>query len=281
MSTTYYVPSGKIPIIGAMVTLVVAAVVPLVMAVPYAVALVYNPSAYLGIVLPGLMGGAIGFGVAKAGTWMKVRNAWALVGVAVLSAMACWLLSWVPWEYFTLSHIGQDIDLQTVLWPPTFLELFAILYENGAWTIGRSGEPVSGFMLLLVWMGEAGIVLVASGVAAWAAGSAGVFCETCERWCKRVSNAFVHGAEAESQITSKLAVGDLGVLTSAPRTQPSAGQWIETAVLYCECGATNTLLVERCLRKVDRRGNARVERKPIVKHALITKAQADWARNGR
>jgi hypothetical protein len=76
-------------------------------------------------------------------------------------------------------------------------------------------------------------------------------------------------------------VGDLGVLTSAPRTQPAAGQWIETAVLYCECGATNTLLVERCLRKVDRRGNARVERKPIVKHALITKAQADWARNGR
>jgi len=278
VSAAYYKPSHKVPILGLVVTLIGGVIVSGLLFVPYAAVLVYNPSAYLGIVLPALFGGAIGGLVAAIGRRMKIRNPWALALAGVAFAMGSYVLSWVPWEWFTLSHLGQEVDVRAVLYPITFLEILQLLYENGAWTIGSSGGAVSGAMLGLVWLCEAGLIVGSSGFVAFALASSGVFCETCEKWCTSVASVFTHSVGAQGQISNELERRNLAVLTSAPRPEPTDGMWLETALAYCECGATNTLLVESCTRKVDRRGNATVQRQPVVKHLLIARDEAQWVR---
>jgi hypothetical protein len=280
VTPSYYQPSGRVSILGLLAALIVGAAVAGIGGFVYAVVLVYNPSAYLGLVLPVLYGAGVAAATSFAGKKLKVRNAWVLMGLSVVLTMGGYLLSWIPWEYFTLSHLGNDVDWLAVIYPPSFIEILGLIYENGAWTIGTSGSggAVSGVMLGIVWLLEAASVFGASAVTAFTVGSSGVFCETCEEWCTRIGDLFHHAPEAQSQITDALATRrDLSVLTSAP---PATGTptWLETELSHCRCGATNTILVQHCERKVDRRGNASVHKTPIVKHLLVAREEADWVR---
>ena len=281
MTPTYYKPSGKISILGVLGSLAVGGVVAFIGAFLYALALVYNPSAYLGIILPALFGAGVAGASAFVGKKLKVRNAWVSMGIAVVLTMSGYLVSWIPWEWFTLYHLGNQVDWLAVIYPPSFIDILGLIYENGAWTIGSSssGGAVSGLMLALVWLLEAGIVFGTSAFTAYAVGSSGVFCETCEEWCRKIAGLFNHAPEAQGQIANALGgARDLSVLTSAA---PAAGTptWVETELNHCRCGATNTLLVQRCERKVDGRGNVSITKAPIVEHLLLAKEEADRLRS--
>lgn len=278
MSATYYQPSGRVPFLGPVVAVVIGGILIAVFALLYAAALVYNPSAYLGIALPIFYGAAAGGVVSALGRRFKIRNATVLAGLGTAMAMGGYLLSWIPWVWITLCHLGSEVDVIAVLYPPSLLDILGLLYENGAWSIGSSGGAVSGLMLALVWLLEAIIILIASAFTAFAVGSYGVFCETCEEWAAQMKGLFRHEGSAGAQLMRQLEAHDVSVLTSAPAADPASNAWIETELTVCGCGATNTLLVEKCTRAVDGRGNARVERLPIVSHLLITKQQAQWVR---
>lgn len=278
VETAYYRPSGRVSPVGLAAAVVIGGVLTLVLSFLYAVALVYNPSAYLGLALPLLYGAAAGGVVAALGRRFKTRNARVLAIAGTTVAMLGYLLSWIPWEWFALTHMGSEIDVVAVLFPPSFFAMLGFIYENGAWTLGHSADAVSGVLLGAIWLLEAVAVLGASAVTSYGMGSHGVFCETCETWCTQQKDLFRHEGALGAEITRLLDARDLSILKTARRASPGASAWIETALTGCPCGATNTLFVEQVTRTADGRGKSRIERLGLVEHLLIAKHEAEQVR---
>lgn len=278
MDTEYYRLSGKVAPVGLAFAVALGSLITLALAFVYAAALVYNPSAYLGLALPLLYGGAAGGFVAALGQRFKTRNARVLAIAGTCVAMVGYVVSWVPWEWLALTNMGSRIDVVAVLYPPSFLQMLSFIYENGAWSIGGAHEPVAGALLGAVWALEAIAVFASSAAVAFGVGGHGVFCETCEAWCKLDKDLLRHEGARAADMTRKLDARDFSVLETAPRATPGASAWVETGIASCPCGATNTLLVEQCTRGKDGRGKSRFERLPLIKHLLVTKAEADRIR---
>jgi hypothetical protein len=276
----FYRPSGRVSLLGLFVAWIVGGVVASAGALVYAAVLVYNPSAYLGVFLPMAFGAAIGGMTAAAGKRFKIRNPIVLTVFATMLTMGGYLISWPPWMWLTLSRLEQPIDFVAVIFPPTFVDILGLMYENGVWTIGTSssGGAVSGVALGIVWLCEAVLIFGAAALTAYTVGAMGVFCETCEEWCVRTKELLRHVGSSTTQLTHELSNRDLKSLERTPRAHPGSNEWVESDLYACRCGATNTIDVFGCTRTFDRRGQPRVQRISLVKHLLITKQEADWTR---
>lgn len=276
---SYYKHSGKISLFGLVGGAFAGLALSLALGPFYGLVLVYNPSAYLGILLPVLLSGALGFGVAFTMKKLGSRNAWVPPLMALATAALTLFISWPSWFAVMLWREGAGQDALFAFWPPSFLELLAGVYAEGAWTIGSSGGAVSGLFLGFVWLCETVIVLGVAPVIALTVAGDGIYCEQCQRWCRRVPSELRLDVSQVGQIAQRLEQGDLNVLTETPRTPDAEDVWAAVALDHCEgCGETNTLLVENVTRGRDARGNQTFHRAPIVRFMLITKDQAAWAR---
>jgi hypothetical protein len=271
----FYRHSGKVSFFGVAVGLVIAAAMVIGLAPLYALVLVYNPSAYLGVVMPFLFSAGIGWGLAFAMKKLGTRNAWVAPVLALGTAGAAYLVSWPLWVAVWLWR--GDGDPLLAFWPPSFVQLMASIYAEGVWTIGRSGSPVSGFLLGAVWAIEAIVVVVTAPLIALSVSGNGVYCERCQGWCTRADRTLRLDPAGESIVVERLNRRDLAALSETPRVPDAQNTWTEASLDACEgCGGTNALLVEHVDRSYDNRGNAQLVRTTRVPHLLVSKEESDW-----
>jgi hypothetical protein len=280
VSATYYQPSGRVSIFGVVGGLVVGGIAAFVTAIVYAAALVYVPVVQVAVLIPFLFGagsGAITVAIARR---FKLRNRFVAVGLALATTSFAYFFSWVPWTYFTLSHLGvSEYGFVDVLNPLVLFGLLAEFYENGVWSIGSNGSAVSGIMLGICWFLEMLIVLgMACGVG-YTQGSKGVFCEACESWCEELPGIRRFAIAAELELVRRLGLRDVAVLGQMPVASPGETLWVDLTLSHCaSCGQTNTLLVERCTSSRDHRGNTTIARAPLVRHLLVRRDEVEWIR---
>jgi hypothetical protein len=281
---TYYRHSGRISFFGVVGGLATSAMLVIGVAPLYALVLVYNPSAYLGIVLPFLFGAAIGGLVAWAMKKLGSRSWWFAPVLAFFTAAIAYAVSWPAWFAVMLWRNDLGLEALAAFWPPAFLELLAGAYEEGVWTLGRSDSAVSGPFLGIIWLLEAAIVLVTTPAVALGVAGSGVYCEGCHRWCVRVPGdasleARFHASSA-GQLSNALERRDLSVLTMVPRADDAENEWVGGSLQVCDgCGGTNTLLLESVTRTYDSKGRPQLSRHRLVQHLLLRKDETDWARS--
>lgn len=281
MSVTHYRRSHGVSLLLLPIALAVCGAISVVASVVYAYCMVYVPVVQLAFLLPLLFGGGMGATLAFVMKSLKVRSTFLSVGVALLFTGGSYVLSWLPWTYATFARAGVDVSMLDVLFPPSLVVMIANVYENGAWSIGTgSSEPVSGVMLGICWALEAVFVLGAAPLAAFGVASGGVFCESCQTWCKVHRDVMRLPPQAQATLATRLDAQDFTVLAETPRAQPYDNPFLRIDLHRCAgCGGTNTLSLSLVTR-THQNGKEQVHESPIVQSVLLSRDYADWVQKG-
>jgi hypothetical protein len=281
-----YVSTGRTPFFGVVLGLAAGATVATVLAVLYAIAIVYIPYVYVLCLLTMLFGLAVGGTVAGVMHALKVRSAsFVLLACFAMGAFA-WLLSWPAWILAVLFRAEVPLGPLDVLEPSFFLDALGQIYETGTWSLGSSSPAVSGALLGAFWLAEAGLVVSFSTLAMLVTYAEQEFCEACGSWFTTLPEQARYDRDAADAIRDALAVsGDLSVLASAPPPGPpkpkEPRQWASLRLGFCRtCGETNLVGLDIVAERVGPTG--RTERK-LVEHmpyVCIRKDQMHWLREG-
>ena len=172
MTNSYYKPSGKFSGIFFLYYLLVLVIgVPLVSTI-YVYLIYYVPFIYANLLITIGCGALLGFLVALAANFGKVRNP---LLVLVTTFVAVCALLYVSWAVYIPVIFAGDIltfgerfivAFELLLRPAEILAWALIINEVGVWTIGEGGEPIRGILLSLLWVVEflliAGLALATS-----------------------------------------------------------------------------------------------------------------------
>lgn len=280
LAETHYRPSHRISFLWFPLALGVSGAIAVVAAFVYAYVMVYVPVVQLAFLLPLLFGAGMGAAVAWLLRLAKTRSPFVSAGVATLVTGGSYALSWLPWTYATFARAEVEVSFLDVLWPPSLAAMIAGIYETGAWSIGRSGEPVSGLVLGICWAVEALMIVAVAPAVAVATASSGVFCEKCERWCAPAKDVMRLPADVQGHVAPRLDQRDLRVLSEVPRAQPYDNPFLSIDLHLCPgCGETNTLTLTHVHRTSDGKRENVVSTK-LVDRVLVSRDDAEWVRRG-
>ena len=274
----FYKESGRIGV-GAIVIMILAGVlVALLLGFVYAYAVFYIPFIYLNFILTFFYGAAVGFAVMWAGRVGKARNTLAISIFGVLMGVVAVYTQWVFWVH-ALTGSTEGIDA-TFLWSPAnlwgFLNLVA---ENGVWSFGRSGEPVKGVILWIVWAIEAGIIVFA---AMWVSrlGAGGVFCERCDRWAEDEPDlVHLELGDKTGEAIEHLVGGSFESLKQLQRA-PDESAFFQIGACNCpQCKELNTLNAKVVVHQLDEKGNIQKQETPVLAGLLTPRPVLDDLKN--
>ncbi len=269
--TTYYQPSGKMPLTGVLLLLVggCAAAVPL--SVIYVLAIRYIPFVYLNLLA--VAGFGIGFGllVAKLAAVGRLRSP-ALAGA--LGLVAGCLATWLEWVFFAafIVHNGDEVPLVPAyfgfLINPRALGAFARLAaEHGTWSM-KDGDPVKGIVLIAIWIAEALVIVVPAVI--FARGQAArPFSELLQRWA--ISTKLpgrLPFFERPAEVRARLEGGDLmPLVTNEP---PAATRYARLELCRADGDPSCSFLsVENVAESVDKRGRKQTATAAVVNNLRV------------
>jgi hypothetical protein len=168
--------------------------------------------------LPLVFGAALG-AVILCYVWVaKVRSPAIVVVLAAVVTTWAYYFHWAIWasspEWVDLPPTVGPLDL--ALEPAWLLAVVAEAYEFGAWSFtgfrGAPGEPVTGPLLGLFWLLEAGMVFGTSLVVAQRGFATRPFCERCQRWHEKEKDIVRLWHADERVVLAVLRDRDLGRL---------------------------------------------------------------------
>jgi hypothetical protein len=265
---THYCRSGRFELDAPFAALTAGAVAALALSWLYAYALLYLPLIGTFTLLLTL---GLGFGAgAVTAVVLRARRCRSLrVGWAV-GALIGLLTLWLSWVTYTVARVdaaaGEASFLSALLHPRALWACIAELNAAGAWSF--LGVTPKGGLLWALWGAEA-VLIVGVAAATCAASVAQPFCEGCGTWCE------------ERRGVARSADGDEAALREALGKKRFAAVWalgptVRGSAFYrydvfecTACGETNTLSV---LRIAVNALGARVERRAVVRHLLLSRA---------
>jgi hypothetical protein len=266
-----YRHSGKMPLAGIPLTVVLGSLTAAVLGVVYGYAIVYDPIIYVNIMLTIGFGFTIGKAVSYGVRLGKIRNAWLAGAYGLAFGLGGVYMAWVA-DFW--ARVGLHVGLRA-LEPEVLKSYIGWFYENGFWTIGhgggQGGQAVTGVALAAVWSVEASVIV---GFAAWSAykGVASTpFCETCNRWT--VAAPDVRRLLAPSEAQGRLVAGDLGALAESRLATGREPWYLQLDLAFCPaCGQSNFLSVLSVKNTLDEKGNPKVVKKTLLQHLVIAAA---------
>lgn len=265
----YYRPSGKAPVIGVMLAMIVGSIGGTVLAVIYSLINYYNPFIYFTFIATGLFGAGCGvcavFGLSLGKVRSPMMNALAGFFVGFVSLY----LSWVVYLFLVAKDsFGQGIlmfDMQG-MW--SFMQVIA---ETGLWEIG--GAAPTGMALYAIWALEAGIIIVPSVLIAYASDTP--FCEGCKAWAdEKVCGVTFASLEDLESMKDSLEEGDYRPLLEQGRMEPEADA-LHVKIHSCpKCDESTWLEIDRVLSWVDDKGEDQSSSENVVKYLSIERPEA-------
>jgi len=268
LNDPFYRHSGQFGPAGLATMLVLGSGAGAVLGAIYGVLIYWIPFIYLnfiGTIFVGFAaGGAVYFG-AVAG---KVRNSklCALSGVTA-GCVALWA-AWVGWIY----AFSADVETGVILLRPSYLwNAMVAIGKEGVWSIGRHGkEPVKGFILYLVWIIEAGIIVVAAAFTAYVIVSGKAFCERCNCWVSKKIKLPELRPPTDFQVLEGLPVGDISGLLTLGRG-PEEGAHIQVELLGCQtCDETYLVNVSIVVESTDKKGKTETKTTYLVNNLRVS-----------
>ncbi len=267
-----YSHSGWAPPLGVLAALFAGIATAIPCAFIYAYAFCYIPFVYLNILMTLAFGAVIGFAVAKAAEWGKVRNNVVVVGIGLLSAL---FGLYVYWGAYLLAVIGfgraAEINVFAFL-PWVVLNFAGELFQKGSWGISQN-NLITGWLLVAFWVGETIVVLGLAAVVSLI-NSERPFCEGCREWTeKQLGVARLAGNGTEPAWTKVLS-GELPALAEFQPSPPGAMQFVRLDLARCpRCEHSRFLTISAVSVSVDKEGKTSEATRALATNAVLTPAQ--------
>jgi hypothetical protein len=231
----FYQPSGALPPASFLAIPAGAAAASCILAPLYAATTLLVPFVYVNAVTVIGYGLAAGFAAGLAARASHCRNPAAAAFLTFVGSLPGLYLAWAFWLYLvavlpSTSWPGLEplkaaaLDYRSWLGlarqPDLLLDLAAAVNFQGVWAVGRSSANLTGTPLLIVWIAEALVFLVAASRAAAGAVSH-PYSEEARAWLPGAVECGSGLAVPEepgraAEAFSRIASGDLGYLAGAP-----------------------------------------------------------------
>lgn len=224
----------------------VAAAIPLGFA--YAYLDKWIPFIYLRVLV------TVGYGIVfgMMGTWLLKRgrvrnNIVALLGGAFIGLVALYF-QWNGYVH-TLAKGAPPF-----LFPDSIWQIMQLLLKDGTWSIRGSGN-VTGVMLALVWIVEAGIIVGFSALAPFGTISSTPYCETTRCWLDEERKINTLEAFTDPAQIAALKRDDLGPLLQAKPRLPDSKTFARITLKHSpQCKIFHTLRLDNITTEIDKEG---------------------------
>ena len=214
-----YKHSGTCPVNGYFLVPLLGFLSLFILAPVYAYAIKYIPFIYIDFILIGGYGFALGMVVHFSSKVLKMRNDIVVMTLGAIVGFAGLYMGWVFWIHALIGKI--------VISPLTLMRVIPIIGEKGTWSL--KGSQVTGIVLYLFWLIEAGAIIV---IAAFASKIGTPFCERCDEWAETEYQILPLEKNVPiAQVVASLKRGDFEPLMSMPRT--SLGEHIYAKINFC------------------------------------------------
>lgn len=276
----YYKPSGEVTVAGLAAGLLGGLFVGVVLAFVYSYMIAYIPFVYVNALCTAGYVCGLGFSVGWLLKSGKMRNPAVGVGLTVVVSLICYYVCWAVWLSAMLGRNGYDVSAYTLASSPLgLLRLILSVNEYGAWSIGHSKTPVTGFFLWVVWAVEGAAVLIGPPAIVWSVLNSEPFCEFCGEWCEE-DQGLVSLAQAEpTGLRQVFESKQFERLKSVGAKDSNAADWYRLNLHHCKrCDRTNTLTVKAEKITFDRKGNSKVESKALFNKLTLSRPEVEELR---
>lgn len=272
-----YRHSGTVPVGGAVLTIAVGLVAAVALGLLYPWLVHYIPIIYLNFLCTLALGCGIGYAVGKAGLLGHIRNNTFLLAIAVLMATLALYLAWVM---FLVIIFDADFTIW-VFNPSSMLARAAVVYEKGTWGLGRGGgnNSVSGIMLGIVWLIEAGVVYYFAFTMAKSVGGSTPYCENCSTWTEHAKSVRVFGATGLEACWQRAIQGELIAIADMPLSDDGLGNRVHLDLATCpKCQVMNVLALRKVVKTLDSKDNVSTTETVLAKNLLVNPKEAEFVR---
>jgi hypothetical protein len=275
-SAVYYTPPKRIDVTRTVVGFTAAAVLAAIGAFIYAHIQPELNSLYLRVGAVAVAGGAVAGLAVVPVRYGRVRIPFVAALLGALLALLTLYVMWLKWLSDFLTEAGYTDSLRTlVMHPVGMFDVIRALSGVGTWSY--KGNIVSGFPLVVMWLGEAGVMLAAGVLAPlhWM-GNDDPVCNACGTKCKRVPKLPRFSTARKEEL---LAAVENRRFEELATHQPPADEdepEIALALMSCEkCKKTHVLSVNLIRWDIDGQGIAKVKTEPLINQLLVTPDEAE------
>jgi hypothetical protein len=263
-----YSHGGAVPVSGAIATVLAGSATAVIGGIVYAYALRWIPFVYVNFILTMIFGGAMGYVVCAQAQRGKIRNNTFLGVTAILVGLLGMYVYWAAYLW-ALAGIG-NVGLWA-FWPPVLVGFGQHLFEKGSW--GFKGDTVTGWILVGVWLIEAGTVLWFT-VSAALSESRRPFCESCHEWTEIEPGVARLVSTGDEPGWQQVLAGDLPSLAEFPPATPDVRQFVRLDAARCpKCEQSRFLTVSAVQVTIDKKGNAKEQERRLISNAVLRPGQ--------
>lgn len=262
-----YCHSGRFAVAGIPMMLIAGLIVGGILGVVYAFAIAWIPIVYLNMLLSGGFGMIMGFVVAQAGYYGRVRNP-LLTGLFGFTSAAFGL--YISWAVDGAARFGIS-EVPVLLSPAALSEYISIFYNTGFWTIGKGGS-VSGIPLAVIWGIEALMVTGLGGMIGYMRFATTPYCENCDWWTTKISDfGRIIVPEETPEFTEQLVAGDVSVISKCQPATESTEKHLAIAIADCpSCSGSAYMSVSQVTITMNSKGEPQTATQTLVENRQIT-----------
>lgn len=218
----------------------------------YAIAVFRCPIIYVSFVLPIGFGISIGLVVTRTAKRLKLHQAAVLRAIGLTAGTIGLYMAWVNW--LTLL-VGDEAARRPLMTHPAAIgRAMLLLYQTGTWSVGPAelvitgmAERFNGPLLGLIWLGEAGAIVVLATVFSLRDGRGDTYCNSCQTYYSNMRwlHSYRDGVDTR-QIRRLLESHDWPSLAKLPFGDYGNAEKLELCVQSCDqCGERHVLSLRR------------------------------------
>jgi hypothetical protein len=279
-----YQHSGTVPFLGAIQALAIGSAAAIVLGIVYTFTFYYIPYVYLNFVLAMGFGAGVGWAVGWGAREGKVRNTSVTVALAVVAALAGIYAEWGSTIYAlvpgnVVADVWSEMGLASFL-PHNILGLMFDLFQEGSWGLS-GGAMVKGWMLVCLWIIEAGMIIGLAGKVAHMQLADRPFCEACNEWITG-ETPHVYQGDGSEPVWTEVQNGNFDPLADTEQAFGTEHTFVRLKLHVCEtCTESNYLTITRCEHTVDHKGNERLVETNLVTNLAVDETQVELIRTAR
>ncbi len=265
---TSYKESGKFSVFGLLWMLILSSALTLPFAALYSYAITYIPFVYINGIVTVIYGVIVGFIVLSVGKSAHIRNHKVMKLAGIVVSLFAVYAQWVVWLKLLLNGVW--------IWNPLdVFETIKAILPIGTWGLGRHGSiPVRGFLLAIVWLVEAGAIVI---FCLSTATLKHMYCERCKRWVTEETKGFCRMPEEFDAFKRALSSGDMSCLEDLEVVKPEEeGYYLEFTFGLCvECKEVGRLTLSKLEYYLNSKDKLKKSSETVLEMMVIDKAQYD------
>jgi hypothetical protein len=284
MEQLYYKPSGKIPIKGILISLIITCVITFVLSIIYIALQWFIPFIYLNFFIAAGLGFGVGAGVFIAIGLGKIRNTKYECILAVLCGLLAWYSQWALFVSLMSEAEGSmgggmwirsSFNLSGFWYVLTHPEMLfqAMLSLNDAGTFNLKHNTVSGTLLWVVWAFEALIIVGAPVLFSLSGRSTTPFSEQNDQWMEeRDVQEKLKIVNDPDQMIEDLSSSNLKSLKNFLPADDLSNDYATLRIYESPGDPVSYISVTNISHKADKKGELKKETTPVIEYFRITAA---------